>query len=359
MATTIKEVARKAGVSIATVSRVLNNVGSVDARTRLMVQETARELHYVPNALGRNLSRRRTEAIGLLLPDLFGEFFSEVIRGTDQTAQEHHYHVLVSSSHNSRDEIEAALRAMRGRVDGLIIMSPHIDAQTLHENLPAGLPTVLLNCAVRGADFDSMNVDNFGGARAMAEHLLSHGHRRIGFIRGAPYNLDAAERLRGFLEACTDAGLAPTDILQAPGDFSEGAGYAAARTLLESPRPPTAVFASNDSMAIGALSALRELGLRVPDDVALAGFDDIPIAGYLTPALTTVRVGISELGAIAMRRVLRAIRDRGGHQRRQELIRAELSIRASCGCAYAGSGADHPDAVGSGIGRESSPISPA
>jgi LacI family transcriptional regulator len=340
MPTTIKEVARKAGVSIATVSRVLNNVGSVDNRTRLSVQRAVRELHYVPNAVGRSLSRRKTEAIGLLLPDLFGEFFSEVLRGTDQTAQQHHYHMVVSSSHNSRDEIEAALRAMRGRVDGLIIMSPHIDARTLHDNLPAGLPTVLLNCAVRGADFDSLNVENFEGARAMTRHLLGHGHRRIAFIRGAEYNLDAVERLRGFVQACTEAGLSPRDILDAPGDFSEGSGYAAARRLLQTEPPPTAIFAANDSMAIGALSALREMGLRVPGDVALAGFDDIPIAGYLTPALTSVRVHISDLGALAMRKVLRAIRDRGAYQRRQEVMKTALSIRASCGCAYAGNGRD-------------------
>ena len=338
MPTTIKEVARKAGVSIATVSRALNNVGSVDDRTRLLVQKTARELHYVPNALGRGLSRRKTEAIGLVLPDLFGEFFSEVIRGTDQAAQQHHYHVLVSSSHSSRDEIEAALRAMRGRVDGLIIMSPHIDARTLRENLPSGLPVVLLNCAVEGGDFDSLSVDNFGGARAMTHHLLGHGHRRIAFIRGASDNLDAAERLRGFRRACAEAGLGSSDVLEAPGDFTEGSGYTAAGALLETTPPPTAVFAANDSMAIGALSAIRERNLRVPEDVALAGFDDIPIAGYLTPALTSVRVHISDLGALAMKKVLRAIRERGSHTRREELIGADLSIRASCGCTYAGNG---------------------
>jgi len=338
MSTTIKEVARKAGVSIATVSRALNNVGPMDDHTRLLVQKTARDLHYVPSALGRNLSRRKTEAIGLVLPDLFGEFFSEVIRGTDQTAQQHHYHLLVSSSHNSRAEIEAALCAMRGRVDGLIIMSPHIDARTLHENLPSSLPTVLLNCAVREGDFDTVNVDNFGGARVMTQHLLGHGHRRIAFIGGAPENLDASERLRGFRQACVEAGLAPGDVVEATGDFSEGSGYAAARTLLERAQPPTVVFAANDSMAIGALSALRESGLRVPDDVGLAGFDDIPIAGYLTPALTSVRVHISELGTLAMLSVLRAIRERGPRTRGHETIRTDLSIRASCGCPHGGSG---------------------
>ena len=149
MPTTIKEVALKAGVSIATVSRALNNVGPVDERTRQHVRDVARELRYVPNATGRSLSRRKTEAIGLLLPDLFGEFFSEVLRGSDQTAQHSNYHLVVSSSHNNRRQIRAALTMMRGRVDALVIMSPHIDAETLNENLPQSLPVVLLNYQLR------------------------------------------------------------------------------------------------------------------------------------------------------------------------------------------------------------------
>ena len=137
-------------MSIATVSRALNGVGSVDQRTRERVRTVATELRYFPNALGRSLSRRRTEGIGLLLPDLFGEFFSEVLRGADQTAQQNHYHLVVSSSHNNQAEIEAALRMMRGRVDGLVVMSPNIEAHLLRANLPQSLPIVLLElCRLR------------------------------------------------------------------------------------------------------------------------------------------------------------------------------------------------------------------
>src|SRR5574341_259617 len=193
MRVTIKEVARKAGVSPATVSRALNDVGPVDEATRRRVQRIAKKLHYSPNAVGRSLSTKRTDAIGLLLPDLYGEFFSEVIRGADGTAQKSRFHLLVSSSHSSREEIEAALKVMRGRVDGLIIMSPHVDAQTLKTNLPLNLPLVLLNCFVDGVSFESLNMDNFGGAVQMVRHLIQHGYRRIAIIKGIEKNLDAAE----------------------------------------------------------------------------------------------------------------------------------------------------------------------
>src|SRR5512142_2016906 len=160
----MKEVARRAKVSTATVSRVFNSSGPVDETTRRRVLAAANELKYTPNAIGRSLSTRKTEAIGLLLPDLYGEFFLGVIRGSDQAAQRKKYHLVVSSSHNHRQEIEAALRMMRGRVDGLIIMSPHIDASTLISNLPRSLPFILLNCYTDDAPIDAINIDNYGGA---------------------------------------------------------------------------------------------------------------------------------------------------------------------------------------------------
>jgi LacI family transcriptional regulator len=330
--TTIREVARRAGVSIATVSRVLNNVGPVDERTRREVHRVAQELRYVPNPLGRGLSRQRTEAIGLLLPDLFGEFFSEVIRGADQTAQQFRHHLMVSSSHNSKEEIEAAVRMMRGRVDGLLIMSPHTDRKTLRDNFPPHLPIVLLNSCVEDADYDSLNIDNYGGAVSMVRHLLQHGHRRIAMIKGIEENLDAEERLRGYRHALAAAGEEVRAEYELPGNFSEASGYEAARRILSLTPRPTAIFACNDTTAIGALSALREAGVQVPGEMALVGFDDIPVGAYLTPSLTTVRVGIHEVGVLAVEILLQALRERSAHQRQHRIISTTLAIRASCGC---------------------------
>jgi LacI family transcriptional regulator len=329
---TIKDVAREAGVSTATVSRVLNNVGPVDELTRQHVSLVATRLKYVPSALGRGLSTKRTDAIGLLLPDLFGEFFSEVIRGSDQTAQHSRYHLVVSSSHNSKQEIRAALTMMQGRVDGLVIMSPHIDAETLTENLPQTLPVVLLNCYLESSRFDSLNIDNFGGAHAMTQHLIAHGHHRIAIIKGFEENSDAAERLRGYCVAMQEAGLPLDPCLQIPGSFSEATGYEAAKLLLDLSPPPTAILACNDSMAIGALSALRDAGVQVPEEIALAGFDDIPIASYLTPSLTSVQVGIHRLGVMAIDTLLHAVRHQNTHRKQQLILKTTLSLRDSCGC---------------------------
>jgi len=333
MSASIKEVALKAGVSIATVSRVLNDKGPVAVETRRRILDAIEKLRYVPHGAARSLITNQTDTIGVLLPDLYGEFFSEVIRGIDQAARRSGFHVLISGFHSDRAEIEAVLRAFRGRVDGLIVLSPDVDAQALRRNLPDTLPVVLLDTPVEGADLDAINLDNHGGAFAMTRHLAGLGHRRIAFIRGPEENADARERRRGYRDALRAAGIAPAAALEIPGDFSEEAGFAAGRRLLALDPRPTAVFAANDSMAIGCLFALREAGVEVPGDLALAGFDDIPIARYLTPPLSSVHVPIAELGTRAMERLLLAVQSKNGHERRQETVPTTLVVRGSCGGA--------------------------
>ena len=331
MKITIRDVAREAGVSVATVSRVFNDSGPVGEETRQRILDVATRLRYTPDSAARSLITRRTNTLGVLLPDLYGEFFSEVIRGIDPTAQRRGYHILVSRSHNDRRELEAAMRAMRGRVDGLVVMSPDIDAEALVDNLPADCPVVLLNCAVEGSDFDSLNIDNFGGAHAMVSHLIALGHRRIAFIAGHERNHDAAERQRAYRAALEDGGIEWREEWERPGDFTEASGYRAAAEIAGLSPRPTAIFAANDSMAIGALSALREAGVRVPEDIAVAGFDDIPIARYMSPPLTSVHVAISELGERATRTLLHAVEEKNQHRKHQETMPTTLVIRESCG----------------------------
>jgi LacI family transcriptional regulator len=338
LSASIKEVAFKAGVSIATVSRVLNDKGPVAVETRRRILAAIEQLRYVPHGAARSLITNQTNTMGVLLPDLHGEFFSEVIRGIDLAARRSGFHVLISGFHSDRAEIEAVLRALRGRVDGLIVLSPDVDAQGLHRNLPETLPVVLLNTPVDGAAFgamafDAINLDNHGGAFAMVRHLAGLGHRRIALIRGPEENADARERLRGYRDALRAEGIEPSDALELGGDFSEESGHRAGQRLLALTPRPTAVFAANDSMAIGCLFALREAGARVPGDVALAGFDDIPIARYLTPSLSSVHVPIAELGMRAMERLLHAVESKNGHERRQETVATTLVVRASCGGA--------------------------
>ncbi|MEX2190366.1 MAG: LacI family DNA-binding transcriptional regulator [Bacteroidota bacterium] len=336
MRVTIKEVAEKAGVSIATVSRVFNNRSVVQDETRKAVEEAARLLKYSPNSSARSLSTKRTDVIGMLLPDLHGEFFSEVIRASDLIARRNGFHLLVSSSHNDRSEIEAVLRAMHGRVDGLIIMSPLIDAETLKANLPSTLPLVLLNCYIHENHFDALNVDNVQGSLAMVRHLAEHGHRRIAMIKGTEGNIDAAERLLGYRTALSESGIGHSPSLEFDGDFDEESGYRATAELLNLKTRPTAIFAANDSMAIGALSALRSHGLTVPDEIALAGFDDIPIAQFMSPSLSTVRVHINELGLQAVERLIQNIKEKGRHHPRQTMLKVTPVYRESCGCGVSG-----------------------
>lgn len=327
----IRDVAREAGVSVTTISRVLNDLGPVAAETRRRVLQAIERLHYVPHRGARSLITRRTETVGVLLPDLYGEFFSELIRGIDQAARGSGYHVLVSGSHSDLGEARAVLGALRGRVDGLIVMSPDVDALPVLERWGHTLPVVLLNCGAGCRDFDAIAVDNYGGARALVRHLLGLGHRRVALIGGPAQNLDARDRARGWRDALAEAGCAPGPELA--GDFREASGYAAGLALRRAVPRPTAVFAANDAMAVGCLSALREVGLRVPDDVALGGFDDIPIARYLNPPLTSVRVPIAELGGRAMQRLLTRFAGGGETAPRREIIPAELTVRASCGAA--------------------------
>ena len=336
MRITIRDVAREAGVSVATVSRVFNDSGPVGEETRQRILSIATRLRYTPDGAARSLITRRTNTLGVLLPDLYGEFFSEVIRGIDPTAQRSGYHILVSRAHNDKREIEAAMRAMRGRVDGLVVMSPDIDAAALVANLPDDCPVVLLNCVVEGTDYDSLNIDNFGGAYAMVTHLLGRGHERIAFIAGHERNHDAAERLRGYRAALRNARAESKKEWERTGDFTESSGYRAASEIAALSPRPTAIFAANDSMAIGALSALREAGLRVPEDVAVAGFDDIPMSRYMSPPLTSVHVAIGELGERATRTLLHAIEEKNQHAKVQDTLPTTLVIRQSCGGDHRG-----------------------
>ena len=310
---------------MATVSRVFNRKGPIREDTIRRVMDVAGELQYVPHAGARSLSTRSTRTIGVVLPDLHGEFFSEVIRGIDLAARQSGYHLLLSGSHSDREEMRAVVQAVRGLVDGLIVMSPDLEPSALLADLPSGIDVVMLNSRVEGRT--SITVDNSGGARDVVRHLCSLGHNRIAFIAGPPHNADAEQRRRGFRAEARIAGVTATEL---PGDFTESSGHDAGRRILAMNPRPTAIFAANDSMAIGALCAFREDGLRVPEDIALVGFDDIPIARFLTPPLTTVRVEIAELGRRAVSHVISALEGTDG-TKKKDLIKTTLVVRESCG----------------------------
>lgn len=325
MSVTIKDVAREARVSVATVSRALNGQHNVAQAVRERVQSVAQRLRYTPHHAARSLSSRRTRTIGVVLPEVYGEFFSELMQGIDQVAREHALHLLVSSYHGDPREQGDALRAMRGRVDGLLVMSPYDDVDGHLADALAILPDAVMIGSRAVAAGRRVGIDNHAGAMAMTRHLAACGHRRIAFIAGPDDNFDARERLRGFRDAMAMhlPGIEPAVL---PGDFREASGARAVQRLLAEPDLPDAVFAANDMMALGCLSAFSAAGKTVPGDVAVAGFDDIPLARYVPPGLTTIRVDIAALGADAMRRLLDA--DAGESDR---LRVPQLVVRASCG----------------------------
>jgi LacI family transcriptional regulator len=321
---TIRDVARRAQVSVASVSRVLNRQDNVSKETRDRVDEAVRELGYVPHAGARSLSLARTNAIGVVLPDFHGEFFSEIVRGMDREASRRGYMLLLSNVHAGNEQSANAMRAMRGRVDGLIVLAPHLSEHELVEALPAGTPAVLINTRDPVGGHPAVRIDNPAGARAVAEHLVALGRKRIVHIAGAAGNVEAQERADAFRTALDAQDGVSIELVQ--GDFSEESGEAAIEALLRSGQKFDAVFAANDMMAIGALQALRQAGVRVPEDVAVVGFDDIPLARHM--GLTTVRVRIAELGERALDRLLSMLageQDSNG----QELHMPELVIRST------------------------------
>jgi LacI family transcriptional regulator len=305
---------------VATVSRVLNGKELVREETSAQVLEAARTLRYVPNLAARALSIRRSQTIGVVLPEVHGEFFSEVIRGIDIPARREGYHILVSGSHSDIGELMDVVDAMRGRVDGLVIMAPDVDVTTLGNHVPL----VLLNSS--DDSHDAITIDNYGGAKSMMRHLASLGHERIAFVTGPKNNADARERLRGYRQSMK--GLKRIEIA---GDFTEEAGQEAGKQILALDPMPTAIFAANDSMAIGALGALSEAGRSVPDDITVVGFDDIPIARYVTPPLTTIGVDIAEVGRRAFAVLLDAIGRPRARAPRCEKVGTTLVVRKSCG----------------------------
>jgi LacI family transcriptional regulator len=321
---TIRDVARRALLSVATVSRALNGFENVSQEAREKIAVAVKELGYVPHAGARSLSLAKTNAIGVVLPALHGEFFSEIVRGMDQVASARGYFLLLSNMHPDAPGGSAGvLRALRGRVDGLLLMAPHVQDHELVESLPAGLPTLLINTRGQPAGCPGIHLDNAAGAHAVAEHLLTLGRKRIVHISGPAGNIDAQERAEAFQKAVADR--KGVELIAVEGDFYEEGGLRAVKELLDEGRKFDAIFAANDNMAMGALTALREAGLRVPEDVAVAGFDDIPLAKHL--GLTTVRVRIAELGERALERLIGILgnRDGGG----DELHAPELVVRSS------------------------------
>jgi LacI family transcriptional regulator len=290
---TIKDVAQHAGVSITTASLVLNGKGNISAETRQRVLDSAKALNYHPNAHARHLKKRRTRTIGVFISALGGLFYEEILEGIHTTLLQTDYELIVCP------EARAPSRILSNRqVDAAIIFNIKIPSELLTSLAWERFPIVVLDRDLRADYVFPLLIDNAGGTRAVFEHLYRQGMRRLAFISGSPEAFDNRERQETFLAEAARHGV---QVQFYQGYFTEDSGYQAGKQLLAAGALPEAVFCANDQMAIGLLEALQEQKLRVPQDIAVVGFDDIPVARYLQPPLSTVRVSRRDWGARAAR----------------------------------------------------------
>ncbi|KFL16347.1 LacI family transcriptional regulator [Geobacillus stearothermophilus] len=326
----IKDVAKRANVSTATVSRVLRNTGNVTEETRQRVLEAIEALNYQPNVLGRYLRRMETETVLVVVPDITNPFFSKVLRGIEAVALEHGYQVLLGDTQNDVRLEEQYLNLLPQRqVDGMIFLTARIRKE-LVEEMARQFPIVLACEYLEGADIPTVSIDNISSARKATEHLIRLGHCRIAHLSGPMNIILSRDRLRGYQQALAQHELEADAALVQEGDFTYESGYNLTLKLLALEKPPTAIFAANDEMAIGAIKAVRHRGGRVPDDVAVVGFDDIQMAAIFEPSLTTIAQPMFEIGQKAMELLLALIEGTSA-RRRQLVLPDRLVIRDSCG----------------------------
>ena len=332
MPATLNDIAEKAGVSVSTVSRVLNKKAgkyriSTDTETKIL--KTARELKYRPNQIARGLRLKKTNTIGLIAPDVSNPFFAYIIKRVQNIAHGFGYSLVVcNTDENLGQEVEHVNLLYRNRVDGLIAMPVGQAYGHFADWLDKGTPLVLLDRCFDEIDTCSVVVDNYVGAYEAVEHFIRFGHERIAFIQGLPGTYTNNERLRGFRAALGANGLPVDENLIVGADFRQENGYMEAKLLLTKADRPTAIFASSDLITLGALQAIYEEGLRVPEDVSLIMFDDFDFAPYLRCPLTAVRQPKELMGEIAVKMLIEELRGerQGG---RRVVLKPKLVVRAS------------------------------
>ncbi|MCB5175107.1 LacI family DNA-binding transcriptional regulator [Microvirga lenta] len=327
----IQDVARLADVSTATVSRALATPDRVSPEARARVFDAIAKTGYVPNPAARSLRSQKTYMVLVVLPDLANTFFSRILRGIEETLFDAGYGMIISDLDGSPEkEAHFAAFTAAGRVDGAILLNGHLFGQSRDgKGTPANLniPLVALCEAIPGADIPQIEIDNRAAARRMTQHLASLGHRRIAYVSGPPENVLEHERFKGYREGLRAWDLPFDPALVLPGDYTLDSGAQAGQFLLAKPERPTAVFCTSDEMAIGLVRTLRSAGLRVPDDISVAGFDDIEFAAAAQPALTTVHQPRRELGQAAASTLIDLLQGRMAPKRIR--LKTDLIIRDS------------------------------
>ncbi|MBN1563547.1 MAG: LacI family DNA-binding transcriptional regulator [Anaerolineae bacterium] len=327
---TIRDVARVAGVSTSTVSHVINETRFVSPETRARVLETMKTLKYSPNRLASSLRSNQTLTLGVLLPNSANPFFAEILLGIESTCFDRGYNFILGNANDDPKRELDYLRVLISRqVDGILLISTGSYDESIAFLIEQQVPVVVVDRAPGIESVTEIFTDNKRGGLLATQHLIELGHTAIACITGPSFLTPSAERVAGYKQAMNLAGLHVYDDWIVIGDFQHSSGYVACEQLLALDHPPTAVFACNDLMAVGALCAIHEAGLRVPDDISIIGYDNIPLASYTIPRLTTIAQPAREIGNLAVMRLIDALRSDEGCAAR-ECLPVNLVKRDSC-----------------------------
>lgn len=332
MAVTIRDVAKRAGVAPVTVSRVINNSGIVSQKTRQSVETAIEELGYVPNMIGPSLRSQRTMTLALVVTDISNPFWTTVTRGVIDYAHNSGYSTILCNTDESEQKQDQYLQMLlRRRIDGILLVPVSSSPEPIKMIQRQGIPVVVLDRQVSGVDIDTVRADTEKGAYQLTEHLLSLGHRQITMLAGPTNVSTSTDRVKGFSRALEDFGLELCDTQIIWGDFSQESGYKLALSSLEKKPKPTALFAVNNFVAIGALKALKEKNYRVPDDIALVTVDDIPADLTVEPFLTVARQPAREMGKQAASLILECINGDIDRKYKHVILPVDMIIRDSSG----------------------------
>lgn len=328
----IRDVAKHARVSIATVSRTINRVPTVDKDLAKRVWKSIEELNYFPNTQARALVSGRSRLFGLLISEITNPFFPELIQGFEDFAIENNYEILIGSTNYDPERMEICVRRMIERnVEGVAVMTFGIEEPLLDELVSRNIPMVFVDAAPPSENVSTLAVDYHRGIREGVQHLAALGHRKMAFISGPMHQRSAHLRKDAFLESVAEIGVQPDPELLMEGDHTLEGGMQAMDQILKSKELPTAVMCSNDMTAIGALRVLAKAGLRVPDDMSVIGFDDIHLAEFVYPPLTTVRMARNDLARAAFAALRSHVEPSHSHAKKSWPIQTRLTVRQSTG----------------------------
>ncbi len=331
---TLVDVAKKAGVSVMTASRAMSGEGYASEDTRAKVHAAAAELGYSPNALARMMKGGRTNVIGVVVNDLSSVVVNTYVTAVSEEVRKFDMDLFIYNSLGDLGDGKGkrVSQLLHGLWDGLLYVLPRMSDDYLETLEKSTSPIVLINYCRHETTLPVVRGDNVNGASDAVSHLIALGHRRIGFVRGSVYTGQSEERERGYRMALEQAGIAFDPELVKQGDFNEPSGLAAGRALLDMADAPTAIFAANDSMALGCIGAVRERDMKIPNDISLVGFDDIPLASIVQPGLTTLRQPVAQIAQAAVHELMLRIQDQPGRRQRIEFP-SEFVTRGSTGPA--------------------------